>query len=47
MGLNFKMAQEGYCCKCKKKQSMKNIVKKTLGGRKQVKRPNARFAGLT
>jgi len=37
MGLNFKMSQEGYCCKCKKKQSMKNIVKKSLGGRMQVK----------
>ena len=28
---------EGYCVKCKKKRAMKNIVKKNLGGRIQVK----------
>jgi hypothetical protein len=30
-------SMEGYCVKCKKKHEMKNIVKKELGGKIQVK----------
>ena len=37
-GGDIKMAiQTGYCMKCKKQQPMKNITKKILGGRMQVK----------